>query len=90
LKKGGKVLEIQRLRAIAIARGFGNEEVSLDGTAIWLRRTDAVKNGAQLRMCIDAVTQSVTVFWDKETTRASKTFRKSVEMDAWLRFTLAT
>jgi hypothetical protein len=85
------MFEIQQLQAIALSRGFKKTGTSDDGNALWLRCTGPSENGIGVQMCIDAVTQSATVFWNQEDEQnsASKTFRTAQAMQAWLDSTAA-
>ena len=79
------MLEIQKLRMIALASGFEKTKTSEDGTVIWMSRTIGGSPDVRTRICIDAVTQSATSFWySNESSCQSKTFRSSEQMQAWL------
>jgi len=79
------MLEIHQSQAIALAMGFQKVRLSGDGTILWLSRGDENAEEGQVRMCIDAITQSITVFWiGRDKKIVSKTFRKAREMQAWL------
>jgi hypothetical protein len=79
-----EMIEIQQLQALAVARGFQKMGVAGDGTSLWLWSTGPGASGMSMRMCIDAVTQSATVYWEEEKAPTTKTCRKAQEMQVWL------
>jgi hypothetical protein len=81
---------MRRLSAFQLAAregGFVEVGESADATTLWLTKTtNALGSGSQLRMCIDSVTSSVTIFWMTVSgARSSKTFRGVASLQGWLR-----
>lgn len=77
---------LQAFKAIAHGGGFVDLEKSEDGTVLWLRRRspDAATNTHQ-RICMDSLTNSVTVYWMTHLGKvASKTFRAADGLKEWL------
>ena len=77
---------LQSFKAIAHDSGFVGLEESESGTVLWLRRQspDAATNTHQ-RICMDSVTNSVTVYWTTSLGKVeSKTFRTAAGLREWL------
>lgn len=77
---------LQSFKTIAHDGGFVDLEESPNGTVLWLRRQspDAATNTHQ-RICIDSVTNSVTVYWMTSLGKVeSKTFRTATDLREWL------
>ncbi len=78
--------ELQTFKQIAHNDGFVDVKESKDGTVLWLRRQspDAATNIHQ-RICVDSVTNSVTVYWMTSLGKAeSQTFRSTAGLREWL------
>jgi len=77
---------LQAFKNIAHDGGFVDLKESENGTVLWLRREspDAATNMHQ-RICVDSVTNSVTVYWMTSLGKAeSKTFRTPAGLSEWL------
>jgi hypothetical protein len=80
---------MERLRGFQTAArksGFVKVSESAGGTVLWFRRraTDTVRNLHQ-SMCIDTLTNSVTVYWMTDPGRVSSTtFRGVLALQEWL------
>jgi hypothetical protein len=70
------------------ARENGYDEINgnADGSIVWLRKaTPDVGTDVHKRLCIDAITDSVTVFWQTVPAKLnSKTFRTVSSLKDWL------
>ena len=83
---GSAVEGLQTFKLIAHDGGFVDLKESEDGTVLWLRRQspDAATNIHQ-RICMDSVTNSVTVYWMTSLGKAeSETFRTAAGLREWL------
>jgi hypothetical protein len=69
--------ELQTFQAAARDNGFVAAEESRDGTVLWFRKaTPDESTGKHQRLCLDAMTNSATVFWTNAQGQTySKTFR---------------
>jgi hypothetical protein len=77
---------LQAFQTVAHASGFVDLEECEDGTILWLRRAtpDRATNTHQ-RICMDSVTNSVTVYWMTPLEKVvSRTFRTASELKEWL------
>jgi hypothetical protein len=65
--------------------GFVPEKESAEGTVLWLRKNaPATTRDTHQRMCIDALTNSVTVYWMTLPGKLnSKTFRGVPALQEW-------
>jgi hypothetical protein len=84
--------ELQTFQAAARDNGFVAAEESRDGTVLWFRKTptDAATSTHQ-RLCLDAMTNSATVFWTNAQGQTySKTFRSVTLLRERLSETLAS
>jgi len=83
---------MQRLQAFQIAAregGFVEVNESAEGTVVWLRKNtpDTARETYQ-RMCIDSLTNSVTVYWMSAPGKLnSKTFRGVSALQEWFELT---
>jgi hypothetical protein len=90
-----KEATLERLQAFqAAAREGGFVEVNelAQGTVLWLRKkaSDTVRETHQ-RMCIDSLTNSVTVYWMAVPGKVnSKTFRGVPALQEWFKLTPET
>jgi hypothetical protein len=79
---------MERLQAFQTAArkgGFVEVNESEEGTVLWLRKTppDTIRDTHQ-RMCIDSLTNSVTVYWMTVPGKVnSKTFRGVPALQEW-------
>ena len=69
--------ELQTFQAAAREGGFVAAGESKDGTVLWFRKaTPDASTGSHQRLCLDAMTNSATVFWTNAQGQTnSKTFR---------------
>ncbi len=69
--------ELQTFQAAARDNGFIAAEESRDGSVLWFRKvTPDGSTGTHQRLCLDAMTNSATVFWTNAQGQTySKTFR---------------
>lgn len=82
------MLEIQRLRLVAVDHGFAKAGSSEDGTTLWFSKRNALTGKDEIRMCLDVLTQSVSLFRNNEHSHPEcVTFRKADDMLAWLKTT---
>ncbi len=76
---------MEKLRAfqdVARSNGFVDVEETDDGTVVWLKKPTA---NAEVCMCVDSMTNSVTVFWATIPWKInSKTFRVVSALQEWL------
>jgi len=80
------MVRLQAFQAAARKRGFVQVDESEEGTVLWFRKEapDAALEMHQ-RMCMDRLTNSVTVYWMTAPGKvASKTFRSAVALQEWL------
>jgi len=67
---------------LARTHGYVDAEETEDGTVLWLKKPTA---NAEDRMCVDSLTNSVTVFWASIPWKInSKTFRTISALQEWL------
>jgi hypothetical protein len=75
---------MEKLKAFqdaARSNGYVDVEETDDGTVLWLKKPTA---DAEDRMCMDSLTNSVTVFWATIPWKInSKTFRIVSELQQW-------
>jgi hypothetical protein len=75
---------MEKLKAFqdaARSHGFVDVEETDDGTVLWLKKPT---ENAEDRMCIDSLTNSVTVFWATMPWKInSKTFRSVSDLQQW-------
>ena len=84
---GTNMEKLKEFQVIARQHGFIDVEETEDGTVLWLRRPTT---NAEDRMCIDSVTNSVTVFWATIPWKInSKTFRVAPALEEWFTSTSA-
>lgn len=73
---------LQAFQDAAHKSGFVDVEETEDGNVLWLKKPTA---NAEDRMCIDSLTNSVTVFWATIPWKInSKTFRAVSALQDWL------
>jgi hypothetical protein len=72
---------LQQFQAAAREVGFAGVSENPDGTVLWLRKPNA---DTVDRMCIDSLTNSVTVFWGTPPSKInSRTFRNVPALQEW-------
>jgi len=64
-EKRMRMLEIDKIRQVALNLGFQRTSVSKDGSTVWFSKPAANPEDANRLMCIDLITRSGTVFWKK-------------------------
>jgi hypothetical protein len=76
---------LQAFQSVARAGGFVAERESAEGTVLWLKKnTPDTARETHQRMCIDTLTNSVTVYWMAVPGRlSSKTFRGAPALQEW-------
>jgi hypothetical protein len=75
------MLKLQEFQIAARNNGFVDVEETDDGTVLWMRKPTA---DAEERLCIDSLTNSVTVFWASIPWKInSKTFRAVSALQDW-------
>jgi hypothetical protein len=78
--------KLKAFQDVARSNGFVDVEETDDGTVLWLKKPT---ENAEDRMCVDSLTNSVTVFWATIPWKInSKTFRAVSALQEW--FTLAS
>jgi hypothetical protein len=69
----------QELKSVVRENDFVEVRRSIDGTTAWF-----IKTGANMRLCIDGLTNSATVFWTIGPAKlSSKTFRTVASLKDW-------
>jgi hypothetical protein len=77
--------KLKAFRDVARINGFVDVEETEDGTVLWLKKPTA---NAEDRMCVDSLTNSVTVFWATMPWKInSKTFRVVSALQEWFTLT---
>ena len=73
--------KLQRFQVAAREDGFAEVKENQNGTVLWMRKPTA---DAEDRMCIDSLTNSVTVFWRTPPSKVNcKTFRNVPALQEW-------
>jgi hypothetical protein len=73
--------KLKAFQDIARNNGFVDVEETDDGTVLWLKKPT---ENAEDRMCVDSLTNSVTVFWATMPWKInSKTFRAVSALQEW-------
>jgi hypothetical protein len=83
---------LQAFQTAARESGFIEVKEAAQGTVLWLKKNapDAVRDPHQ-RMCIDSLTNSVTVYWVAAAGKLdSKTFRDVAALQAWFKLGTVT
>jgi hypothetical protein len=77
--------KLQAFQTAAREGGFVEVNETAEGTVLWLRKkTPATTRDTHQRMCIDALTDSVTVYWMTLPGKlSSKTFRGVPALQEW-------
>jgi hypothetical protein len=92
VSKEGIVQRLQAFQTAARQGGFVEVNESAEGTVLWLRKNkpDTARETHQ-RMCIDSVTNSVTVYWMSVPGKLNaKTFRGVPALQEWFDLSLET
>lgn len=86
-KEGGIMERLQAFQAAAREGGFAKVNESPEGTVLWLRKnTGNAGKETLLRMCIDSLTNSVTIYWMPVAGKVSaKTFRGVAALQEWFK-----
>jgi hypothetical protein len=71
----------------AVECGFVELNEAMEASVMWYRRTlPDLATTTHLRMCVDSVTNSATIYWMSAGGKVqSKTFRAATAMEEWLR-----
>ena len=79
------MVKLQAFQAAARKVGFVEVNESAGGTVLWLRKKTAeTERETHQRMCIDSLTNSVTVYWTALPGKLySKTFRDVLVLQEW-------
>jgi|SRR5580692_10895876 hypothetical protein len=91
-EREGAKMSLQAFQAAARQRGFVEVNESGEGTVLWLKKKapDMTRETHQ-RMCIDGLTNSVTVYWMTVPGKVnSKTFRGVPALQEWFDLKLET
>ena len=82
---GARMEKLQSFQIAAREGGFVEVSQSEEGSVLWLSKsTPNMAREMHQRMCIDSLTNSVTVFWMNVTGALnSKTFREVPALQAW-------
>ena len=77
--------KLQAFQTAARKGGFVEVKESAEGTVLWLRKSPpATTRDTHQRMCIDSLTNSVTVYWMTLPGKlSSKTFRGVPALQEW-------
>src|ERR1700722_7345370 len=74
--------KLKAFQDVARSNGFVDGEETDDGTVLWLKKPTA---NAENRMCLDSLTNSVTVFWATMPWKInSRTFRAVSDLEEWI------
>jgi hypothetical protein len=74
--------QLKAFQDLARSHGFVDVEETDDGTVLWLKKLTAT---AEERMCLDTLTNSVTVFWATIPWKInSRTFRTVPALEEWI------
>jgi hypothetical protein len=74
--------KLKAFQDLARSNGFVDVEETDDGTVLWLKKPTA---NAEDRMCLDSLTNSVTVFWATIPWKInSRTFRTVPALEEWI------
>jgi hypothetical protein len=74
--------QLKAFQDLARSNGFVDVEETDDGTVLWLKKPTA---NAEERMCLDTLTNSVTVFWATIPWKInSRTFRTVSSLEEWI------
>jgi hypothetical protein len=74
--------KLKAFQDLARSHGFVDVEETDDGTVLWLKKPTA---NAEDRMCLDSLTNSVTVFWATMPWKInSRTFRTVSALEEWI------
>jgi hypothetical protein len=78
--------KLQGFQTAARQGGFVEVNETAEGTVLWLRKnTPGSARETNERMCIDSLTNSVTVYWMTLTGKvSSKTFRGIPALEEWI------
>jgi hypothetical protein len=81
--------KLQAFQTAARQGGFVAVNESAEGTVLWLRKkTRDMARDTHQRMCIDSLTNSVTVYWMTVPGKvSSKTFRGVPALQEWFELT---
>jgi hypothetical protein len=84
--------KLQAFQTAAHEGGFVEVNESAEGTVLWLRKkTPDTTRETHQRMCIDSLTNSVTVYWMSVPGKVnSKTFRGVPALQEWFELTPET
>jgi hypothetical protein len=83
------MIRLQAFQTAAREGGFVKVSESEEGNVLWLMKsaTDTITETHQ-RMCIDSLTNSVTVYWMTAPGKVtSKTFRAVLALQEWIKLT---
>ena len=88
---GTRMDSLQEFQAVARKRGFVDVKECDDGTVLWLsRKTPDAATQTPQRICMDSLTNSVTVYWRTTLGKLdSKTFRSVSSLQEWFELHLA-
>jgi hypothetical protein len=83
------MVKLQAFQTAARQGGFVEVNESAEGTVLWLRKkTPDTARETHQRMCIDSLTNSVTVYWMTVPGKvSSKTFRGVPALQEWFELT---
>jgi hypothetical protein len=86
------MVRLQAFQTAAREGGFVKVSESREGNVLWFRkRTVDVSTQTHQRMCIDSLTNSVTVYWMTAPGKVnSKTFRAVPALQEWFELTPET
>jgi hypothetical protein len=78
--------KLQLFHAAAQEGGFVEVNEAANGTVLWLKKSPPDKaQGTPVRMCIDSLTNSATVFWKTVPGKLnSRTFRSVPALQEWI------
>lgn len=80
------MMKLQAFQTAARQGGFVEVNEAAEGTVLWLRKeTPDTARETHQRMCIDSLTNSVTVYWMTVPGKvSSKTFRVVPALQEWI------
>jgi hypothetical protein len=85
--EGNNMMRLRDFQTAAREGGFTEVKESPEGTVLWLKKkTPDTSRETHQRMCIDSLTNSVTVYWMPISGQVtSKTFRGVPALQEWIK-----
>jgi hypothetical protein len=76
---------VDRFKSAALENGYSKVDEYKSGSVVWFTQMTSDGGGEiRRRLCIDSLTDSVTVFWQTDPAKLnSKTFRTVSSLEEW-------